>query len=73
MSHLGSLCSNGPRGGMRPGSCDDAIMFGPWVQWDRGFFGPYKLYKRSGVQSPPTQKTDRCLGLMIKSYQEQTP
>ena len=29
VSYLGSLCPNGPRGGMRPGPCDDAIMFGP--------------------------------------------
>ena len=29
VNYMGSLCPNGPRGGMRPGSCDDAIMFGP--------------------------------------------
>ena len=29
VNYLGSLCPNGPRGGMRPGSYDDAIMFGP--------------------------------------------
>ena len=32
VSYLGSLCPNGPMGGMRPGPCDDAIMFGPWAQ-----------------------------------------
>ena len=26
---------------MRHGSCDDAILFGHWAQWGRGFFGPY--------------------------------
>ena len=29
VSYLGSLCPNGPRGGIRLGPCDDAIMFGP--------------------------------------------
>ena len=29
VNYLGSLCPNGPRGGMRLGPCDDAIMFGP--------------------------------------------
>ena len=29
VSYLRSLCPNRPRGGMRPGPCDDAIMFGP--------------------------------------------
>ena len=28
MSHLGSLYPNGPRGGIKPGPCDDAIMLG---------------------------------------------
>ena len=28
------------------------------------------MYKKSRVQSPPTPKTDWCLGLMIKSYWE---
>ena len=28
MSHLRSLCPNGPRGGIRPGPCDDAVMLG---------------------------------------------
>ena len=32
VSYLGSLCPNGPRGGMRLGTYDDAIMFGPWAQ-----------------------------------------
>ena len=29
VNYLGSLCPNGPRGGMRLGPCDDTIMFGP--------------------------------------------
>ena len=29
VSYLGSLCPNGPRGGIRPSPCDDAIMFVP--------------------------------------------
>ena len=29
VSLLRSLCPNGPRGGIRTGPCDDAIMFGP--------------------------------------------
>ena len=29
VSLLRSLCPNGPRGGIRPGPCDDAIMSGP--------------------------------------------
>ena len=41
VSHLGSLCLNGPKWGIRFGPCDDAIMFGPWAQWGRGFFDPY--------------------------------
>ena len=41
VSHLGSLCLNGPRWGMRLGSCDDAVMFRPWAQWGWGFFGRY--------------------------------
>ena len=32
VSYLGSLCPNRPRGGMRPGLYDDAIMFGLWAQ-----------------------------------------
>ena len=41
MSHLRLLCLNGPVWGMRLGSRDGAIMYGPWAQWDWGFFGPY--------------------------------
>ena len=29
VSYLGSLCPNGPKGGIRLGPYDDAIMFGP--------------------------------------------
>ena len=33
-------CPNGPKGGMRPSPCDDAIMFGPKAQKEgRGIFG----------------------------------
>ena len=35
---LRSLCPNGPRGGMRPGPCNDAIMFGPYAQKRVGVF-----------------------------------
>ena len=38
VSHLGSHCLNGPRWGMRLGSCDDAILFRLWAQWGWGFF-----------------------------------
>ena len=44
VSHLGSLCPNGPRGDMRHGHYDDAIMFGPWAQWGWGIFDPYNIY-----------------------------
>ena len=40
-SLLRPLCSNGPVWGMRLGPCEDAIMYRPWAQWGRGFFGPY--------------------------------
>ena len=39
-------CPNGPRGGMRLGPCDDAIMFGPKAQKEgQGIFGTYRCKK----------------------------
>ena len=56
MSHLGSLCLNGPRWGMRLGPCDDDVMFGPWAQWGQGFFGPYNIHYNLGLLHLPIHK-----------------
>ena len=37
-------CPNGPKGGMRPGPCGDAIMFGPKAQKGVGVFLAHTKY-----------------------------